>query len=64
MKLTNTFHNTTVNTRLTRDEMNRIEMDKARGKATPNELARMRWIRNCLCGRRGCTCGNAWGERK
>ena len=67
LTLTNSFHNTTAQTRLTRAEMDHLEMlsGTSSGKLIPSDKALIRRIRTALCPswRQGCTCSNFWGER-
>ena len=64
--LTNSYHGTSCQTRLTRDEMADIEATAAQypWDLAPTEKATIRRIRVKLCGVMDCKCGNFWGERK
>lgn len=60
--LTNDFHNTSVRTRKTRDELDRL-LQTDRYDRTDAENAFVRRVRNALCGVKGCECSNDLGER-
>lgn len=64
--LTNSFHRTSIRTRLSHDNLNRIEMTAGTqpDKLTAAERATIRRIRHRLCGVSGCICGDFWGRRK
>ena len=63
--LTNSYHNTTARTRLSRDEMDSIEIlhNTRPYMMTPAMTGAVRRIRGKLCGVDGCTCCGFWGER-
>jgi hypothetical protein len=61
--LSNSFHNTEVKTRMTKEDQEKISFEVYQGTATKSEKAKMRRIWKKLCGIKKCTCGNDWGER-
>ena len=67
MELTNDFHGTSVIIRKSREDLERLEHVLASGHPqSPEYKAAKRYQRKVwgtLCGIKGCTCGNIWGER-
>jgi len=60
--LTNTFHQTEAQTRLTEDELDRIANTHPMNW-TAKERATVARLRKKLCGVTGCTCGDVFGAR-
>ncbi len=60
--LRNSYHNTEAKTRLTDDDLARIQ-DTHPAEWTPAERQTVYRLRRKLCGVQGCTCGDTFGSR-
>ena len=63
MRLTNSFHHTSIETRKTLDELSRIEEAIGTSRATAAEKRYRRRIWKALCGISTCVCGDTFGRR-
>jgi hypothetical protein len=63
MRLTNSFHNTRIETRKTMDDLTQIAEAIGTGRATAAEKQYQRRVWNTLCGIKGCLCGDTFGRR-
>lgn len=62
--LRNSFHKTEYTTTKTREELDAIADDAARGTLSQRDARFLSTVRNRLCGVNGCTCGtNEFNER-
>ena len=61
--LTNSLHNTEVNTRLSDDDLMFLKHRLADGTASSTDRQTRRRLHDALCGSNDCTCGDEFGRR-
>ena len=61
--LTNSFHNTQVNTRLSDEELEALDHRLYAGSANSADRQTKNRLHDALCGSHDCTCGDTFGRR-